>query len=112
MEDSRLIKLSMHRPKPTDLHLWKQQSSWYSDGNTTNVTVYQCPLKTKFDCPCQIRLTNNDLETRKAGNTVQHTIQPELARSVERHVHKFRAKLTEQKLDGITVYDSYGSLVL
>jgi hypothetical protein len=35
-----------------------------------------------------------------------HQIQPELARSVERHVRKFRAKLTEQKLDGIVLDDS------
>ncbi len=38
-------------------------------------------------------------------------IQPELARSVERHMRKFRVELTEQKLDGIAVDDSYGSLV-
>jgi hypothetical protein len=38
-------------------------------------------------------------------------IQPTLARSVERQVRKFRAKLTEAKLEGISVDDSYGSLV-
>ncbi len=38
-------------------------------------------------------------------------IQPKLARCVERHVRKFRAKLTEQTLDGIAVDDSYGSLI-
>ena len=38
-------------------------------------------------------------------------IAPTLARSVERQVKKFRAKLTKDKLDGNSVDDSYGSLV-
>ena len=38
-------------------------------------------------------------------------IAPSLARSVERQVRKFRGKLTDAKLEGIAVDDSYGSLV-
>ena len=34
-----------------------------------------------------------------------------VARSVEQQARKFRAKLTDAKLDGISVDDSYGSLV-
>ncbi len=48
MEDSGLIKLATHRPKPTDLHLWKHRTSWDADGNTTETTIYYCPLKPKF----------------------------------------------------------------
>jgi hypothetical protein len=58
MEDYGLIKLATHRPKETDLHLWKQQSSWYSDGNSTCNTIYQCPLKSKFGCPCQFKMAD------------------------------------------------------
>ncbi len=60
IEDSGLIKLATHRPKETDLHLhlWKQQRSWYSDGNSTCNIIYQCPLKTKFGCPCQFKVTD------------------------------------------------------
>jgi hypothetical protein len=38
-------------------------------------------------------------------------VPPELGRSVERHVRKFRAKPTDAKLDRNSVDDSYGSLV-
>ena len=39
MEDSGLIKLATHRPKPTDLHLWNHRTSWEADGNTTRTTI-------------------------------------------------------------------------
>ena len=57
MEDSGLIRLSTHRPKPTDLHLWKSVTSWHSDHNTTLTTIYHCSLKTKFGCRCQFKVT-------------------------------------------------------
>ena len=57
MEDSGLIKLATHRPKPTDLHLWKHRTSWDADGNTTRTTIYYCPLQSKFGCKCQLKVT-------------------------------------------------------
>jgi hypothetical protein len=63
MEDSGLIKLETHRPKETDLQLSKQQNSWYSDGNSTCNTIYQCPLNSKFGCLCQFKVTDMTLGT-------------------------------------------------
>ena len=159
MEDSGLIKLATHRPKPSDLHLWKHRTSWDADGNTTRTTIYYCPLLTKFGCTCQLKVTDmssavyvekrgehnkdshssdkdkskflklHQIEAIRSGviiapkQTAKHLrrnlmhaspekrIAPTLARSVERSVRTFRAKLTKSKLDGIAVDDSYGSLV-
>ena len=159
MEDSGLIKLATHRPKPSDLHLWKHRTSWDADGNTTRTTIYYCPLLTKFGCTCQLKVTDmssavyvekrgehnkdshssdkdkskflklHQIEAIRSGviiapkQTAKHLrrnlmhaspekrIAPTLARSVERSVRTFRAKLTNAKLDGNAVDDSYGSLV-
>ena len=51
--EGSLIRLSTHRPKQTDLHLWKSVQSWHSDHNTTMTTIYHYPLKTKFGCRFQ-----------------------------------------------------------
>jgi hypothetical protein len=58
MEDSGLIRLATNRPKPSDLHLWKQRTSWDADENTTRTTIYYCPLLTKFGCTCQLKVTD------------------------------------------------------
>ena len=46
-------------------------------------------------------------------NSPSKRIGPDLARSVERRVHLFRAQLTEEKLEmeGVVMDDSYASLV-
>jgi hypothetical protein len=159
MEDSGSIKLATHRPKPTDLHLWKHRTSWDADGNTTRTTIYYCPLRSKFGCMCQLKVTDmsradyvekrsvhdkdshssdkdkskflnlHQIEAIRSGviitpnQTAKHLrgnlmhaspekrIAPTLARSVQRQVRKFRVKLTEAKLDGNSVDDSYGSHV-
>ncbi len=41
IEDSGLLKLLIHLPKATNLHLWKLSRSWQSYGNTTTNTIYQ-----------------------------------------------------------------------
>ena len=149
MEDSGLTTLSTYRPKPTDLHMWKQKKSWSSGvGHTAQTTIYQCPLKSKFGCPCEFKVMHminaayvekrgvhdeschapgkdkskflklHQIEAIRSGvvitpkQSAEHPrrnrmhaspekrippAQPELARSIERHV---KAKLTENKLDG------------
>ncbi len=80
MEESGLIKLSTHRSKPTDLHLWKHTITWHSDGDTTQNTMYHCPLKTKFGCRCQFKVihTTNAVYVEKRGVHDNNSHAPEM----------------------------------
>ncbi len=77
VEQSGLCKLSTHKPKDTDLHLWKRKIGWGTDGDTCWTNIYTCPLQTRFGCQCQLRVTNTPtttaLEMRGTHDATSHT---------------------------------------
>jgi hypothetical protein len=76
MEQSGLCKLSTHKPKDSDLHLWKKKIGWSTDGDTCWTNIFTCPLLTRFGCQCQLRLTNTPtsciLEMRGTHDATSH----------------------------------------
>jgi hypothetical protein len=76
MEQSGLCKLSTHKPKDSDLHLWKKKIGWSTDGDASWTNIFTCPLLTRFGCQCQLRLTNTPtsciLEMRGTHDATSH----------------------------------------
>ena len=76
MEQSGLCKLSTHKPKDSDLHLWKKKIGWSTDGDASWTNIFACPLLTRFGCQCQLRLTNTStscvLEMRGTHDATSH----------------------------------------
>ena len=68
MESSGLYKLPGQKTNATDCGLWKLVRDWWCDGGKTRVMLYKCPLLLRFECKCQIKITENPnyhlLETR------------------------------------------------
>ena len=76
MESSGLYKLPGHKSNETDCGLWKRARDWWCDGGKTLVLLYKCPLAGRFDCKCQVKITENPnyhlLETRGEHNEECH----------------------------------------
>ena len=76
MESSGLYKLPGHKSNETDCGLWKRVRDWWCDGGKTLVLLYKCPLAGRFDCKCQVKITENLnyhlLETRGEHNEECH----------------------------------------
>jgi hypothetical protein len=100
MEQSGLCKLSIHKPKDTDLHLWKKKIGWGTDGDTSWTNIFTCPLQTRFGCQCQLRVTNTPtstvLEMRGTHDVASHA--PEKDNSKNFKLQQIEAILTGVRL--------------
>jgi hypothetical protein len=78
MESSGLFKLPGQRTNATDCGLWKLGRDWWCYGGKTRVLLYKCPLARRFECKCQVKITENLhyrlLETRGEHNEESHNL--------------------------------------
>ena len=82
MESSKLYKLPGHKSNASDRGLWKVVKEWTTGPSTaednlkTRVTVLRCPLSGRFNCQCQIKITDSpeytQLETRGVHDEDSH----------------------------------------
>ena len=74
MEAGKIYKLGNHRPGPNDYGLWKLVRDWPINGGM--VSWYRCPLKGRFGCNAEIKITDASgfmcLETRGEHNDDSH----------------------------------------
>ena len=76
MESSKLYKLPGHKSNAMDLGMLKLIKQWPADEGQSMVSVYRCPLSGRFNCPCQIKVTDTPayqlLETRGVHDEDSH----------------------------------------
>ena len=61
MHASGLKKTPGHKPKETDIHLWKQYSKAYRNNRTGDWTrPFRCPLRNRCGCQAQVKLITGD----------------------------------------------------
>jgi hypothetical protein len=65
MTDSRLLKTPSHKPKKTDMNLWKLSSKeYYSKLSDERIRVYKCPMAYRCNCRAKCRVSEGKTYVR------------------------------------------------
>jgi hypothetical protein len=59
IESSGFFKLLGQKTNATDCDLWKLGRDWWCDSGKSRVMLYKCPLARRFECKCQVKITEN-----------------------------------------------------
>ena len=96
MHASGLKKTPGHRPKDTDIHLWKQcTKEYYNKTDAQWVRVFRCPMHYRFGCEAQVRLiTGENFKRLEFAKT--HDLQS--------HVNERSKKLTHDQI--VLIHDA------
>ena len=96
MHASGLKKTPGHRPKVTDIHLWKQcTKEYYNKTDAQWVRVFRCPMHYRFGCEAQVRLiTGENFKRLEFAKT--HDLQS--------HVNERSKKLTHDQI--VLIHDA------
>ena len=57
MEVTRLFRLTTCKSKADDIFLWKHATRWYTGKVTIQFQMLRCPMKRRFNCDCEIKVT-------------------------------------------------------
>ena len=73
MDDSRLLKAPGHRPKPTDIGLWKQYCEPYFNSRTEEtIRPFKRPMYYRCRCKTKVRLCTGKNYKRLEFHEVHH----------------------------------------